>query len=211
MERDIRRFTQVTKDKLSVQSVNRGLTNFVTGAAVEPDVAHDLLNARTMGQKDYEIAVQFYFFKKASIKFQKRKRKLLTFTNTQKKRRKPSLASQEQRTVTFCTKQAIAWAQQHSTSADCIGMQFVEQPRALVDVNNKPTKGQKSYTKNQLSTRYSSILCKRVPENWVPEMVVLDGMFNIHVKPFGGNGTYQDHVKMLLRRFVQPHFKQEVT
>ena len=88
MERDIRRFTQVTKDKLSVQSVNRGLTNFVTGAAVEPDVAHDLLNARTMGQKDYEIAVQFYFFKNPSIKFQKRKRKLLTFTNTQKKKEK---------------------------------------------------------------------------------------------------------------------------
>jgi hypothetical protein len=114
MEKDIRRFTHVIQDKLSMQSVNRGVTNFVTGAAVESDVAYDLLNARTMDQKDYEIAVQFYFFKNPSIKFQKRKRKLLTFTNTQKKRRKPSV-SQEQKTIAYCTKQAIYLGHSNTT------------------------------------------------------------------------------------------------
>ena len=36
-------------------------------------------------------------------------------------------------------------------------------------------------------------------------------MFNIHVKLFGGNWTYEECVKMMLRRFVQPHIKWEVT
>ena len=68
------------------QTTNRGLINFVTGANTEPNVAHDRLNACTMGQKDYEIAVQHYFFKNLSIKFQKRiRRGNCWFTSTKKK------------------------------------------------------------------------------------------------------------------------------
>lgn len=169
MEMDIRRLTQVINNNQLIpqQNTNRGLTNFVTGAKVEPEVAYDLLNARSMGQKDFEIAVQYYFFKNPSIKFKKRKRKLLTFTSTRKKERKQSLAVQEQKTITFCTKRAIAWAKQHNTSAECIGMQFIEQPRALVNADNKPTKGQKSYTTHNLETRYPSIISKSLPDNWI--------------------------------------------
>ena len=86
-------------------------------------------------------------------------------------------------------------------------MQFIEQPRALVDTNNKPTKGQKSNMTQNLVARYPSIISQSVPDGWTPELVVLDGMFLVHVKPFGTNNTFKDYSMLLLRRFVQPHFK----
>ena len=40
-------------------------------------------------------------------------------------------------------KKAIAWAEQHEHGIECIGKQFIEEPRALVDSNGQPTKGEK--------------------------------------------------------------------
>ena len=210
MELDIRKLIEVISNSqlITKQPSNRGLINFATGVLVEPEITDDLLNARTMGRKDFEIAVQYYFFKNPSIKFQKRKRKLLTFSTTQKKKRKQSPAKLEQKTITICTKRAVAWANQHQTTTDCIGVQFIEQPRAFVDVNNKPTKGQKSLITQSLAARYTNILSKSLPEKWVPELVILDGMFLVHVKPFGRNTNFAEYARLLLRRFVQPHFKR---
>ena len=39
------------------ESTNIGLVNFALGALVESEIAHDLLNARTMGKKDLEISI----------------------------------------------------------------------------------------------------------------------------------------------------------
>ena len=210
MELDIRKLVHVISNSylFPKEPTNRGLVNFATGALVEPEITHDLLHARAMGEKDFEIAVQYYFFKNPSIKFQKRKRKLLTFSTTQKKKRRQSPAKQEQKTITMCTKRTIAWANQHQTATECIGVQFIEQPRALVDVNNKPTKGRKSFITQNLAARYTTIINNSLPDQWITELVVLDGMFLIHVKPFGRNTNFAEYVRLLLRRFVQLHFKQ---
>ena len=88
-EMDIRKFTDVIQmNKLIPQhgSSSRGLINFMTGTPVAPELAHDLLTARDTGQKDYEIAVQYYFFKTPSLQFKRKKRKLLTFATTIKKK-----------------------------------------------------------------------------------------------------------------------------
>ena len=87
-------------------------------------------------------------------------------------------------------------------------MQFIEQPRAFVDIHNMPTKGQKSYITKNLAARYSTILDKSLPDQWIPELAVIDGMFLIHVKPFGRDTHFKEYVRLLLRRFIQPHFKQ---
>ena len=210
MELDIRKLVDVISNSylFPKEPTNRGLVNFVTGALVEPEITHDLLHARTMGEKDFEIAVQYYFFKNPSIKFPKRKRKLLTFSTTQKKKCRQSPAKQEQKTITMCTKRTIAWANQHQTATECVGVQFIEQPRALVDVNNKPTKGRKSFITQNLAARYTTIINNSLPDQWTTELVVLDGMFLIHVKPFGRNTNFAEYVRLLLRRFVQLHFKQ---
>ena len=73
--------------------LNTGLINFMTCSQAPMEVANDLLNARSMGQRDFETAVKYYFLKKPSIKFQKRK--LVTFSSAPKRKQKNSLASQE--------------------------------------------------------------------------------------------------------------------
>ena len=73
-------------------------------------------------------------------------------------------------------------------------MQFIEQPRALVDTNNKPTKGQKSNMTQNLVARYPSIISQNVPDGWTPELVIL---FLVHVKPFGTNNTFKDYTMLL--------------
>ena len=77
---------------------------------------------------------------------------------------------------------------------------------------NQPTKGQKgfkSFITQHLAACYATIINKsQLPDQWTPELVVIDGMFLIHVKPFGRNTTFADYVKFLLGRFVQPHLKK---
>ena len=53
-------------------------------------------------------------------------------------------------------------------------MQSIEQPRALVDINNKPTKGKKGNMTQNLVAQYPSIISQSVPDGWIPELVILD-------------------------------------
>lgn len=67
---------------------NRGLINFVSRATVPPEVAHDLLNARIMGEQDFETAVKYYFLKTPSIKFQNKREGCLHFQKYHKEKAK---------------------------------------------------------------------------------------------------------------------------
>ena len=71
MEIDTRKLIEVirTSQLITNPKANRGLINFVTGTSIEPEIANDVLNGRTVGKKDYETAVKYYFFKDPSIKF----------------------------------------------------------------------------------------------------------------------------------------------
>ena len=131
---------------------------FITQEGIPPEISHDLLNARIIGQADYEATVKYHFLKDPSVKVPKRKRKLLTIKGATKKRKRKSKADEEKRLITFCTKKAIAWANQHEKGIECIGKQFIEQPRALVDTDGQPTKGDKSAMTATLYSRYNSII-----------------------------------------------------
>ena len=52
MELDIRKLTEVITNSELIKSNNRGLINFATGSNLEPEIAHDILNARTMEQQE---------------------------------------------------------------------------------------------------------------------------------------------------------------
>lgn len=43
--------------------VNRGLINLITDECVSPEISHDVLNACTIGQADYEATVKYHFLK----------------------------------------------------------------------------------------------------------------------------------------------------
>ena len=208
-ESDVRKLMQVISTSCVILQSERNhqLINFITKDCVPPEVTHDLLNARTIGQADYEASVKYHFLKDPSVQLPKRKRKLLTLKNPTRKGKKKSKAEEEKQLITFCTKKAIAWANQHEQGIECIGKQFIEQPRALVNPDGKPTKGNKHTMTATLCKRYSSILKSdlHVP-SWTPEIAILDGMFFINVKPLGK--TFQNYSTFLLRRFVEPFYAQ---
>ncbi len=116
--------------------VDRGLLNLITEERVPTEISHDL-NARTIGQADYETTVKYSFLKDPSVAVPKRKRKLLTIKGPSERGKKRSKADEEKMLITFCTKKAIAWANQHEQGIECIGKQFIEEPRALVDTNGQ--------------------------------------------------------------------------
>ena len=175
--------------------VNRGVINLITEKRVAPEISHDLLNARTIGQADYEATVKYYILKDPSLAVPKRKRKLLTIKSPSRKGKKVSKADEEKNLITFCTKKAIAWAEQHEYGIECIGKQFIEEPRALVDSDGQPTKGEKRGITQTLSTRYKSLIKRDLP-SWIPEIAILDGMFLINVKPLGK--TFEKYTNFLL-------------
>lgn len=185
--------------------VNRGLINLITDEHVPTEISHDLLNARTIGQADYEATVKYHFLKDPSVAVPKRKRKLLTIKGPSKRGRKKSKADEEKMLITFCTKKAIAWATQHEQGIECIGKQFIEEPRALVDPDGQPTKGQKRAITQTLSSRYTSLIKSDLP-SWTPEIAILDGMFLINVKPLGN--TFEQYTNFLLRRYVANFYTQ---
>ena len=85
--------------------INRGLINLITEERVSPEISHDLLNARIIGQADYEATVKYHFLKDPSVAVPKRKQKLLTIKGPSKKwkrnpketKRKISLLSVQKR------------------------------------------------------------------------------------------------------------------
>ena len=207
---DTRKLMQVLKTHCLIPQstsnhANRGIINLITQERVPPEVTHDLLNARTIGQGDYEATVKYHFLKDPSIQVPKRKRKLLTLKGPTKKGKKKSKADEEKKLITLCTKKAIAWADHHEQGIECIGKQFIEQPRALVDSEGQSTKGDKCAMTKTLSSRYKSIIKSDLP-SWTPEIAILDGMFLINVKPLGK--TFEHYTNFLLRRFVVPYHTQ---
>ena len=129
--------------------------------------------------------------KDPSVQVPKRKQKLLTMKSATKKGKRKSIQMKKKRLITFCTKKAIAWAEQHEKGIECIGKQFIEQPRALVGTDGQPTKGDKSAMTSTLCSHYNSIIKSDYPPSWTPEIAILDGMFIINVKPLGK--TFEDY------------------
>ena len=80
-------------------------------------------------------------------------------------------------------------------------------PRALIDANGLPYKGTKSTSTAYLQRRYThpSIIIQELPSGWIPDDVILEGMFLIQTSPMSTMNCMQDYVKLLLSRFVRPH------
>ena len=68
-----------------------------------------------------------------------------------------------------CMRKKIAYAYKNGTSADVMGEQFIEFPRALCNIDNLPVKGQKSLVTGFYQGRYSNVIMQSFPANWTPK------------------------------------------
>ena len=85
-------------------------------------------------------------------------------------------------------------------------------PRALMDSNGLSYKGTKSSTTTYLEWRYtnSPVIINTLPPGWIPNSVILEGMFLIQMSPFTTMSCMEEYVKLLLSRYVSPHFNASV-
>ena len=67
-----------------------------------------------------------------------------------------------------------------------------------------------SYATKFLEKRYSSLIVSMFPGGWVPDSVVLEGMFLINTAPLVTHCLMKDYAKFLVRRFAVPHVAKGV-
>ena len=86
---------------------------------------------------------------------------------------------------------------------------YSKMPRSLVNKEGLPTKGTKSSTTSVLSKRYQSIhlVTVNLPSQWIPDSVIIDGMFNIYSTPPLHHKHLSEYAQFLLKRSVLPHFQ----
>ena len=88
--------------------------------------------------------------------------------------------------------------------------QYSELPRALVDKDGLPQKGQKSSIIWLIETRYSkpskNITTNVHPTQWDADAVLIDSMFLIHISPWGNHKIMSDYGNFLSKQHILPHF-----
>ena len=104
-----------------------------------------------------------------------------------------------------CLRRACTWNVKFGSDSQHVGQQYIELPQAISDPSGNLHKGQKSYTTKWLENRYKDLICNQLPVGWVPDVVVLEGMFMINTSPLTTDTTMKDYSQFLLRRFVLYH------
>ncbi len=90
--------------------------------------------------------------------------------------------------------------------------QYSLYPRALCDENGLPLKGSKSLWKDKLRKRYSKpqVVFETLPNGWIPQAVIIDGMFLINCKPLRSTATLKEYAKYIFNSFLLPHYQADV-
>ncbi len=124
---------------------------------------------------------------------------------------KVKLVDREDKLSQRYMRRMVAWVAEHGTEGTDLNAllgTISPIPRALVGGDGLPYKGTKSNTTTCLKHRYSEppVISDILPSGWVPDVVILEGMFLIHTPPLTTMTCMRDYVRLLLSRFIQPHF-----
>lgn len=204
---------QITKLKtssLTDQQNGSGLHHIFNTKSLTAEQAHDLLNFREIGQADYEAGVEYYTIRTPSVKPPKHRKRLLTFTERHSRRKKVSAVEKERKLQIQCWKKRVAFST--STGVHMQGYeQYIALPRAIATSEGTPTKGSKSNTTNSLEKRYQhstpSVILTSLPSGWIPDAVLMEGMFLINIKPWIAHKNLGEYANFLLKQHVYPYFR----
>lgn len=121
----------------------------------------------------------------------------------------------EVRQVAKCLRQRLSWCNRTGQTYDPNQEQYSIYPRAIADDDGCIRKGVKAVWKDKNSKRYSDthmgVILNTLPLGWVPDMVVMDGMFLINCKPLRNTTTISDYAMLLFNRFFAPYFQTNST
>lgn len=83
----------------------------------------------------------------------------------------------EKQLVSKCLKLRLLHAQTCVNNPQ--GEQYLELPRAIATETGIPNKGNKSLVTTFYRNRYDNVFVNSLPAGWLPEIVILEGMFII--------------------------------
>ena len=131
----------------------------------------------------------------------------MTFSERKATKRAVSQLKRDQKIVQKCLHKNIKWSKQTGHPIDKISEQFVPIPLALADSNGIPLKGKKSNTTKALKARYKdaspNIFLNELPCGWIPEYIMLEGIFTLNTTPLASHRTFADYANFLIQT---PHF-----
>ena len=126
--------------------------------------------------------------RKPSVKPPKHRKRLLTFTKKLSRRKKVSAVEKERKLQIECWKKRVAFSTTIGVQIQSAYEQCIELPRAIATSDGTPIKGTKSSTTNCLEKRCQHstppVILTSLQSNWVPDTVIMEGMFLINIKPW---------------------------
>ena len=188
------------------------LRNPFSGKTASPAQQIDLLTFRDVGQSDFDTFVQHKYLCTSSVTPIARQHRLKTFANRKVTKRSMSNVQKEKNVVTKCLRSRLLWAQVHGGTTESPEQQYLELPRAIADANGIPNKGQKSNTTSYYSKRYGNhAFSTSFPPGWLPDIVILEGMFMINTTPLRIHAKMSDYITHLLSRYAGCYLNMGVT
>lgn len=106
-----------------------------------PEQTQDLMNFRNVGQKEFETRAKYYTLSIPSVQPSKRRKRLLTFTERESRKKKVSEIERERKLQIECWKKQVAFASSTGTQLGHAYEQCIELPRAIATSDGQPNKG----------------------------------------------------------------------
>jgi hypothetical protein len=209
---NIRRMIDLIETKKVLSSDDTGrLANMFSATMATADQEHDLLSFRQVGQAEFENHIEFKILHKPSAKTPSRLKRLKTFSVSKQTKQKASQINKENKIIQSCIQKQLALCRSGQFNSS-INPPYIPLPRALVTADGFPHKGNKSNITNFFKSRYKdlNVVSSYFPSNWIPDSVLLEGMFLIQTVPSLGVDSYSNYCQMVASRFILPHFKNGV-
>lgn len=134
---------------------NRGVVNLFTNKQATTEQAHDMLNARRIGEQSYINFVTHTLLQMPSVNAPVRRKQLLTMAPCKITKRRMTQQQKEQKETNKYLRKRLAWCNQTGQKFDESEEQYSLLPRSLADVNGSPHKGNKSKWTEKLRARYN--------------------------------------------------------
>ncbi|CAC5395934.1 KIF4 [Mytilus coruscus] len=115
----------------------------------------------------------------------------------------------DQRLENSLLRKQISWSKNQNIPVSDF-QQFIALPKAIVDSDGLPYKGDKSKTLKIFRSRYPDSFTNILTET--PQCVVIDGMFFLHTKPLlSSHKTFTDYIIYLYKKCILPYFDNNNT
>ena len=199
----------ISSKKLFDLQLNRGIVNVFSGQKATEEQATDMLSCHKIGTESFHNYIKYHILKQRSTNAPLRKHRLLTMASPKPKRHRVSAQEKETKQVIQCLRRKLAWCKYNAQPDALDNDQYSVLPRAIADEEGYPHKGTKSRWTDKLESRYKSAkptVFTNFPL-WTPEVVIIDAMFLINIRPLRRTKTVAEYASLLFNQAVVQYYK----